>query len=259
MALFASCLVLAPVTTYAGAWLEAEGHLQVLTTLTYHSSQGGFDDRGNPVAQRYSRFEVSPYIEYGAAPWLTIGAQPRYQWAQSGDGRARQSSQGWGDIDVFARVPITTVSGWIISAQGTAVLGDAYDRARRPAPGTGEDAFEARLLIGRSLKRDSLGYVNVEAAYRAGTGGVADQYRLDSALALNPWRNWLLLEEMFLTRSIGDGDGALGHAYDLIKVRSSAVYFITPHFGLQAGYERDVEGTGVSLGDAGVAGLWVKF
>ncbi|MFZ1991914.1 MAG: hypothetical protein WAW96_19335, partial [Alphaproteobacteria bacterium] len=215
----ALCLCWVPRPALAGAWLQPKGDIQVISTLTYHSSLGGFDDRGNPVASKYARFELSPYIEYGATNWLTLGAEPRYQWAQSGSGAARQTSQGFGDIDLFARAPLVKYGPWVTSIQGTAILSEAYERSRRPAPGTGENAYEARLLIARNLKAHSGSYLNVEMAYRFGQGGVADQLRLDSALGLKPWRRWLFLEEMFLTRSIGIGDGAPGHAYDLIKVR----------------------------------------
>ena len=230
----------------------------MINTITYHSSSGGFDDRGN-LAPDYSRFELSPYIEYGATKWLTIGAEPRYQWATAGNDGARQSAQGAGDIDVFARVPLIRYGAWVTSFQASAILSEGYDRARRPAPGTGEDAYEARLLVGRNLGRHSASYINLETAYRTGKGGVADQVRFDGAFGLKPWHRWLMLQEIFMTRSIGSGDGLPGHAYDLIKVRSSAVYSITEWLGVQAGYERDVQGSGVSLGDTGVLGLWVKF
>jgi len=248
-----------PQAALAGAWLQALGHGQVISTITYHSSVGGFDDRGNPVASKYTRLELSPYIEYGATNWLTLGAEPRYQRAQSGAGAPRQAAQGFGDIDIFARAPLVEYGPWVTSIQGTAILSEAYPRSRRPAPGTGENAYEARLLMARNLNSHSSSYLNLEAAYRLGQGGVADQFRIDSALGFRPWRRWLFLQEMFLTRSIGLGDGAPGHAYDLTKVRSSAVYSLTDRIGLQLGYERDVEGTGVSLGDTGVVGLWVQF
>ncbi|HXZ68063.1 MAG TPA: hypothetical protein VEH07_05700 [Alphaproteobacteria bacterium] len=242
-----------------GAWLQPKGNIQMISTVTYHSSVGGFDDRGNPVASKYARFELSPYVEYGATSWLTLGAEPRYQWAQSGEGSARQTAQGFGDIDLFVRAPLADYGPWVMSVQATAILAGAYERSRRPAPGTGENSYEARVLVARNLSARSPSYLNLEAAYRLGQGGVADQFRIDSALGLKPWRRWLLLEEMFLTRSIGTGDGASGHAYDLIKVRSSAVYSLTERIGVQLGYERDIEGTGVSLGDTGVLGLWIQF
>ena len=253
------CLFLGPGHGDASAWLQPQGHAQVITTFTYHSSRGSFDDKGNSVTLQYQRFELAPYIEYGAATWLTLGAEPRYQWAQSGSGAARQTSDGMGDVDVFARVPLLKFGPWVTSIQGTAIFADVYDRLRRPAPGTGRDAYEARLLVGRNLSPRSASHFNLEAGYRMGQAGVADQIRFDGALGLKRWRRWLFLQEIFITQSIGDGDGVPGHAYDLTKLRSSAVYSLTEHLGIQAGYERDIAGSGVSLGDTGLVAIWAQF
>lgn len=252
------CFFWAPTPGLASAWLEPKGGAQLITTFTDHASSGRFDDKGNPVVPDYLRYEIASYAEYGLTDWLTLGVEPRYEWARSGSGVSSQASQGMGDIDVFTRAPLTRLGAWVTSVQGTAILGAAYDKARRPAPGTGENAYELRLLAGRNLG-SSESYVDFETGYRAGQGGVADQFRFDATLGLKPWHRWLLLEEMFLTKSLGNGDGVAGHAYDLVTLQSSLVYSLTQYLGLQLGYERDIAGSAVGLGNTGVLALWARF
>lgn len=69
----------------AGAWTLPRGEGQVIASLNYSASGAGVDDRGNQVsADSFQRIDISTYTEYGVRDWLTIGAQPRYQWAHSG-------------------------------------------------------------------------------------------------------------------------------------------------------------------------------
>lgn len=253
------CFILFPSVGFASAWLEPQGHTQLITTLTYHTSSGRFDDKGNPVVPEYRRIELAPYAEYGLTDWLTLGAQPRHLWASSGSGALRQTSQGLGDMDVFARAPLANLGPWVTSVQGTAILGEAYNKARRPAPGTSENAYEFRVLAGRNLSRSSESYINLETGYRLGQAGVADQFRFDASLGFKRRRRWLFLEELFLTKSIGTGDGVPGHAYDLGKLQTSFVYSLSAHLGLQIGFERDIAGSGVSLGNTGLFALWAGF
>jgi len=243
----------------ASAWLEPPGHAQLINTVSYHSSAGRYDDAGNPVVPVYRRLEVDPYFEFGVTSWLTLGAEPRYQWSSSGSGASAQVSQSMGDIDVFARLPLQAFGLWVTSIQGTAVLSSGYDKAQRPAPGTATNAYEVRFLAGRNLTSKSASYLNFETGYRFGEDGVADQFRFDASLGIKPWRRWLLLEELFVTQSVGDGDRRPGHAYDLVKLQSSAIYSLTEHLGLQLGYERDVEGSNVGLGSTALFALWTRF
>jgi hypothetical protein len=238
----------------------ARGTGQAITTFSAYRSSGGYDDKGNPVpGARYERLELDTYLEYGVTNAITIGAQPRYQWAWSGAGSSRQSAHGWSDIDLFVRRRMWRVGGWVSSVQALTVLPDAYDPHTSPAPGTGRRAYEARLLAGRNLGRNGWGYVDVEAAYRLGTSGVADQIRSDATLGVRPWANWLAIAELNSTVSTTRGDGTAGAAYDLLKLRISAVRNLNQHTAIELGYWRDLAGRRVGLGDSVFLSCWLRF
>jgi hypothetical protein len=258
--LAAALLARAPAAANAGAWMLARGSGQAITTFSAYRSTGGYDDRGNPVpGAKYERLELDTYLEYGLTNAITIGAQPRYQWAWSGSGASRQSSSGWSDIDLFVRRRLWDVHGWVSSVQALAVLPDAYDPHKSPAPGTGRAAYEARLLAGRNLGAHNWGYLDVETAYRVGTSGLSDQIRGDITLGLKPRADWLAIAEFTSTISTTLGDGTAGASYDLSKLRLSVVRNLTQTASVELGYWRDVAGRRVGLGNSIFLSCWLRF
>lgn len=239
--------------------MQPKGHGQAISTASYYRTSSSLDDQGYPTGGSYRKLELSTYLEYGLTDRVTIGAQPFYQWADSGTGTAKQSGNGFGDINLFVRHSLWRKGPWVSSVQATAILADAYDAADLPARGNGNDAYELRLLAGRTLGPKKTSYINLETAYRLGTGGTADQLRTDIALGYRYGRHLTLIQEVSYQDSLGGGDGMPGNSYTLLKAQVSVLYFVTDRIAVQAGYGGDLAGEGVGLGDAFLSGVWIRF
>jgi hypothetical protein len=239
--------------------MQPKGHGQAISIVSDYRTSGSLDDHGNPTGGSYRKLELSTYLEYGLTERITIGAQPFYQWAESGTGTAKQSGEGFGDINIFVRHSLWRRGEWVSSVQATAILADAYNAGDVPARGTGDDAYEVRFLAGRNLGPKKANYINLETAYRLGSGGTADQFRADISLGYRPARRLVLIEEASYQDSLGKGGGLPGDSYTLLKAQASVLYFVTDRIAVQAGYGGDLAGEGVGLGNVFLSGLWIRF
>lgn len=243
----------------AGAWLMPAGDGQAITTLRVYKSQGGFDDRGQPLpAARYERTELATYVEYGLTDRFTVGAEPRYQKAISGVGAFRAEGRGFGDLDVFVRRRLFTYGPWVTSVQGL-VKFPMYDRAANPARGNGRREYEMRVGAGRNIRFFMPGFLDGELAYRRGTKGLADQLRVEATVGMRPNARLTLLAKGARFRSDGLGDGLPGSSYDLDKAEVSAVLRLNKSLSAELGISRDLSGERVGLGHALSAALWLRF
>jgi hypothetical protein len=252
-------LLVAP-RAQAGAWVMGKGEGQAITTLSQYRSNGGFDDRGQPVpAARYRRTQIATYLEYGLTDLVTIGLEPRYQWASAGVGTSRAVGRGFGDLDLFVRRHLFASGAWIGAVQGL-VKFPAYERARLPALGNGRREYELRLAMARNLEIVSpTDFIDAELAYRRGTRGLADQIRAEATIRLRPSSRLMVLVKGYRTLSQGPGDGLPGSSYDLDKLELSTVLRLSRSVSLELGAGRDLSGERVGLGHAVNLGLWLRF
>lgn len=177
-----------------------------------------------------------------------------------GGGVFKKSSNSFGDIDLFVRSKLWASGPWVISGQAVAIIPDTYDVNGELPPGTGHAAYEGRFLLGRSLSRGGWSFLNLEAAYRLGQGGDADQVRGDFSWGVRPWKRWMLLTEASSVTSIGDGSGLPGAAYDSYKARASVVMYVSDRVAIQAGYGVDLVAQENNVyGQSAIISTWVKF
>ncbi|MFO1185999.1 MAG: hypothetical protein U1E87_00180 [Alphaproteobacteria bacterium] len=231
----------------------------MISTLRFYRSQGGFDDRGQPLpTAHYSRTEVSKYVEYGLTPRFTVGAEPRYQKASAGVGSFQAKGSGLGDLDIFVRRSLFKYGPWVTSVQGLVKL-PMYDRAENPARGNGRREYEMRVGAGRNIVIWMPGFVDGELAYRRGTKGLADQLRVEGTMGVRPSQRLTVLVKGLRTKSHDLGDGLPGSAYDLDKAEVSAVLRLSRSLSGEIGVSRDLSGERVGLGHALIASLWVRF
>jgi hypothetical protein len=244
----------------ASAWTLPKGHGQIITTTSLYRSRGGFDDQGQPVpSAQYERVEISSYVEYGLSDRLTIGAEPRHQWASAGSGGAQTRAQAPGDLDLFARYHVLSHGPWTSAFQALAKF-PVYSHSLVPAPGNGRREYEARFAIGRNFSVIGVSaFMDAELAYRMGTHGVADQVKSDFTIGLGPIGRFELLLKAYRTTSVGDGDGRAGSYYDLYKAELSGLMRVSRGVSLEFGAGRDLSGNRVGLGHSASIALWLRF
>ncbi len=263
--LLISCILaggcVAPGAALAGAWPQPAGHWQAIEQFTYYqTATQGYDAQGRPAGSgTYRQLEFAPYIEYGVTDRLTLGMQPRFQTVWNSTAGGTRTSSGLAEFNLFARWTLARYANDVFAVQGTAGLPGSATSAN-PAVAYRNAEYEARLLWGHSLNLGGgvTAFTDIEAAYRARTGPDANEVHLDGTAGLRPVPRWLLLAQSFTTLGLRD-NAPTGANYSITKLQISAVYSLTSHVAVQAGFYSELAGRNVSLGNAGLVALWLNF
>ena len=254
-------LLAAPSAALAGAWPEPQGQTLMINTFSYYQvAVQGYNQFGKPTGTGiYRQTEYAPYIEYGLTPKLTLGFQPRLQTITQSGLPNTGHAFGLVQANLFLRDALYQDNESVISVQGQiGIPGNATSGPPQLAQGNAE--YEARLLYGRNITLPGglAAFIDVEPAYRFEENGTANQFRGDVTLGLKPDDNWLLLAQSFNT--ISNGHAQPGESdYNLYRIELSAVRNINQVVAIQFGAWHDAGGKNISLGNAGVLALWLRF
>src|SRR5690606_35010133 len=86
-------------------------------TGSYYSTDQLWNNAGNKTPQaQYSNYIVNPYLEYGLADGITVGANLLFMRAQQ-DLVPEQSNWGMGDSEFFVRGRLWQHGGLVIPAE----------------------------------------------------------------------------------------------------------------------------------------------
>lgn len=258
----------APSPARAGAWTQKEGEGQAILTLSRYQADSFWDaDRNKQDQQRYTKWELTPYLEYGLTDWLTLGAQPSFQHVESKDndgGTSRNS--GLADTEIFLRERLWQQDGSVFSIQQWVKVPGGYDKRDMPGLGYGQVDAELRLLYGWGGTAFGLSvFIDGEAGFRKRWESPADEVRMDLTAGIRPIPRLLLMAQSFNTIGLRNADrgGPLvlpsAPDYDLHKIQLSAVVDLDERFSLQLGGYKDIAGRNTGSGSALLAALWIKF
>jgi len=254
-------LLAGPLPAWAGAWPEPPGGWLDINTLSYYQvAVQGYNQFGKPAGRgTYSQIELSPYVEYGLTDRLTLGLQPRLQEVTQSGLPGTMSSSGLVQANIFARYELYHDGADVVSAQGQIGIPGSATRDE-PELAQPEAEYEARVLYGRNLSLPSHlpGFVDAEAGYRFEEDGASNQIRGDLTLGLTPAPHWQILAQSFNTFSTG-GAKPDQSDYNLYRVEASAVRDVGQNAAVQFGLWHDAGGHNISLGNAGILALWLRF
>lgn len=226
---------------------------------TFTTSPTGFDRSGKVVdIADYTKFEFSPYFEYGLTDDITFIAQPQLRsvtvarWQE-----ARHTGLGYTDLG--ARLRLWSSDRAVLSGQALVRIPGVSDENDPAQAGSTDTEVDIRLLYGRAF---DLGpwpsFVDTQFGYRWRQGRPADQVRFDLTLGVRPREDILLLAQSFNTFA------ALA-SYDFLerdrehKVELSVVWDATRHLSLQFGGIATVAGRNTLRERGVVAALWWRF
>ncbi|GAB0114130.1 hypothetical protein [Acidisoma sp. C75] len=245
----------------AGAWNEPTGHWLDINALSYYAvNTNGYNQLGQPAGSGlYQQLEFAPYIEYGLADRWTIGLQPRVQEIQQSNLPGTARAFGLVQLNLFARYQLYR-DDWNAVAVQEQVDISGVQTGMQPQLAQPNDEYETRLLYGRNLALPHgwSGFIDLEAAYRFETEGWANQLRLDATAGLRPLPDWTLLVQSFNTVGVSTPNPGQPD-YNLYRMEISLVHDLTPHVAVQFGAWHDLGGRDISLGNAGVLALWLRF
>lgn len=214
----------------AGAWLQPQGHGQVIAQGTYFTSDKYYDYRGHATNQpRYNKYEFMPYAEYGLTKTVTIGGTASLQY----DTQSSRDNYGLADPEIFARTSLYRDEKQVVSIQPLVKFKSAFDHKGSPRGGSDSTDVELSLLYGRNLNLISnRDYLDLDAGYRYRSTDLHDQYHANAALGLQVAPRVQLIPAIRTTiaakrlRNVAFSQNG-NQDYDLLKLEMTGRYSLT--------------------------------
>lgn len=257
---FLGCFCSTPAI--AGAWLMPEGEGLAITQLTYFSSDRYWDMDGSAQAQdRFNKWEIQPYVEYGLTDKVTIGGSGYLQHV----GQDGASNKGIADPEFFLRMNLWKRGPHVVSLQPLVKLPSLFEHNDSvPRGGSKSTDAEISLLYGRNLDwlspRD---WFDARLGYRYRSQDLNAQYKADMALGLSPAPDWQIIPAL---RSIAAEEIETGPFaqtgdldYDLVKAELTVAYLLPGGNWLQASYFDHLAGAQTGDGQGVAIGYAVRF
>lgn len=257
----AACIITLTLATtaHAGAWVQPAGVGLFITQASYYSTDSYFDTNGEVQSQpRYTKYELQPYVEYGALDWLTVGGSAYAQSvAQSG---AR--NYGIADPELFARLQLYRDDAQVFSIQPLVKFSSRFADGGTPRGGSKSTDIELAALYGRNLSLISPhDYSDVRIAYRQRDRGLSPQWRTDVALGLGISDVIQIIPAIRTVIATAPQDAATfveggDLDYSVMKAEVTSIYHLNDRQWLQAGIFAHVigvqtgDGYGITLGFA---------
>lgn len=252
-------LILFPQQGLAGAWPQAEGTGQIITSLATSTSDTGFDGRNNGRSLEFSKWELSSLASWGVVRDASLFVKPTLQRLSADrSGGGTDHTVGVTDTEVGGTFAVWHGRDSIISLQPMARLPFFYNPDRNPALGSGHLDLEIRALYGTNLTVAGLpAFFDGQVAWRERTGPPANEVSLDLTLGLRADTDLQVLLQSFNTVSTGDAGPGYGE-FRRHKLQVSAVYQLTDDLSLQVGVNQAVAGHNDGNERGVVAALWMK-
>lgn len=240
----------------AGAFLQPPGEGLVIVGGAFTDAVRAYDASGRlvPVAP-WRKFELTSYAEYGITDWLTAVASPSlFVFRQDPPGQKNRSATGVAEVG--GRVRLFDWSGGVVSGQAIVRAPLAGSAARPFADTTRFMQIDARLAIGHNFELFGFkAFSDLQVGFRS-TGNFGHQARIDGTLGVFPIEPVLLLFQTFTTTT----PGRIGQSlYLQQKAAASAVWWITPAIGLQAGGLLGLKGVNSGAERGAFSALWMRF
>ncbi len=256
-----ACLacIISSATAYAGAWPTPAGKGQIISTTLTDSASIGFDDNGDANQEvRFSKTEGAIYWEHGLSQKTTLVLQTSFQDIQFRAGVDEVNFSGVGESYLGVRRVMWRGNKTVVSAQGGLLFAGSGEAISDADLGFGSTHFEARLLIGRSIKlanRD--GFLDVQMARRMRPGATPDEWRLDATAGWRPAAKVQVLAQGFYTASGEQFEVARRNTR--LKLQSSLVYAWSPKTSYQIGLYRTVAGRNIIKEKAFFIAVWSRY
>ncbi|REL34637.1 hypothetical protein [Thalassotalea euphylliae] len=157
----------------AGAWVPKQGEGYNKLAYAYYEADEFRGDNDN-----FSEFigeNTSFYGEYGLGNNFAVYGQLLYQSLEQTDANnVKQTNNGFGDAEIGIRYQ-WQADPFVLSTSFLAKLPYLYDEDDDLALGNGQEDYELRVLLGKSLNQ--YGYLGAEFGYRYRSGAPSDEYR----------------------------------------------------------------------------------
>jgi protein XagA len=252
---------------HAGAWLQPQGHGQLILNNFFYRSDHLYTNQGQRQRQpAYQKYELNPYFEYGLTQDWTVGANLSIQAVQQNiSGGGSISNRNIGDSEFFARTSLWKNGGFIISAMPLIKLPSPESASNTPKIGSTKPDAGLGFSAGYGFNMNGRNHIiDVGALYRYRFGAPKDRLDISATLGYTLSERWVLLPQAFFTYrldnpAIATFTQSSSDDYNLTKLQLSAVYKLNARTSLQAGLFGDVAGRNTGIGKGVVLSMWRQF
>ncbi len=246
---------------YAGAWTAKKNTFYEKFAFNYYYADESFDQSGNrqttPNHGKFTDYDVTNYFEYGLLDNLTFINSLTYKWLYNDTDQSFTKGYGLGDVDLGLRYKILDSDRFgIVSTQLLVKVPGTYN-SKDPLPlGNDQVDTEIRFLYGRSLYPWLPAYANLEFGYRWRDGDPSDEIRYLIEFGADFTKELYGRVKLDGTLSLDNGNHVdpngnptTTNNFDLGKLDVALGYKITPAWGVELGYRRDIYGQNTAAGD----------
>ena len=253
----------------AGAWVQAEGAVEITTTISDLNTSAVFNQNGQrtryPNQGASAQDQINTYIEYGLTPSLTLLGNFFADNVMYKDSFSSSHDTGLADQELGARYLLSAPDApWVRSLQGVLVV-PTYG-TNRPNLGSGHLDAQLSYAIGHALLLfDRQAYVSIDGGMRLRSGAPADELRADIDMGLRLNSHWALQSGLYAIKSLNNGAANVSgqfinaNNYDLYKLQLSLAYAITPTISVEGGWIDNFAGRNTTAGSSVFVGLRVKL
>ncbi|MGF1606590.1 MAG: hypothetical protein ACFB22_09655 [Rhodothalassiaceae bacterium] len=263
LTLTALACVTAGQPAWAGAWTLPKGAGYNKAALNLFFS----DDTFGPAApgfERFSDINVNYYGEYGLQDNLTLIGQLLLRRSTTTFDGDQTVNAGAGDFDLGLRYNFLN-DGFVLSGQFLFKGPYLYDEDAALPLGNGQEDFEFRLQLGRSLH--PFGYFGVEAAYRLRLEEPADEFRYLIEYGFDATENLYLRTKLDVIESLGNTDPVFDpsgnpnfpFAFDLGRLEGTAGWRFSDTWSGEFTFTRNLFGDNILRGNSYQFGLIYEF
>ncbi len=192
----------------AGAWVAEKGKSYTKVGYSDYSATDFFGDQAD--LGEFEGESVSYYGEFGLGNNWGLFTSVLYQDIRQTNaaGEATDNS-GFSDLDIGVKYQ-WQAEPFVLSTQFLAKLPYLYDEDDELPLGNGQEDFEAKVLIGRSLNQ--YGYFGLEFGYRLRTDEPSDEWRylIEYGVSFND--NFYFRTKLDGIESVGNADTEISSA-----------------------------------------------
>lgn len=254
---------------FAGAWTSGQGHMYNKFAINYFTSSRQYDDDGDkhkiPFNGKFHDFNLNWYEEYGVIDNMNLITSVYYKWLTDENRYIESKSNGISDIDIGIKYNLIK-NPVVLSVQGLFKLEGPYDIKDMPSLGNGQNDFELKLLLGKSLERLPI-YFGLEAGYRWRFEDPSDEWRvlLEVGGSYQDFYGRLKVDSIISARNADERDRAvisnisMTPQFDLTKLDMTIGYNIDKKWAVEASYTPTIYGENTTAGYTMSAALIFSF
>lgn len=260
-------------TSFAAAWLQEEGEIQLITPVIYKNYSEFFNKNGEKQNSfSFKKIEFLPSIEYGWTKNTTLGmllSIENVSKREADNTTLKETELTYARI--YLRKQLYKDTNSVFSSQLLLKIPGIYSNSKEYLMNQKQFDTEIRFLYGYSFNIPSINFIkdkyhffNIELAYKKRFETPSDQILLDATLGTRIYKDFLFLLQVFSTfsnNSTINENNFINNttSYDLIDLSFSIVKPITKKHSLEISTYQSIWGRQTGIAKGVKIAIWSSF